>query len=397
MPPKKAATSKKVTKATSKKKEAVPPSNLPAVPEYTPLVPRYEQHEAVGLPQEYCTSEVGVFKQLFVPDIWEAICANTNAYYRHREPQPEAEVSIKPRLWRDITIGELKVWIGLLFYMGIVRCPSTADYWSDECRQAPMSAMSLTRFHQIKRFLHIAPLEKPDSGEKAREWWEKLEPMSSIAQQRCRECYLPSSNVAIDEMMVKCEGRSAHVLTMKNKPIDQGYKLFALADHGYTYTWAYHSRSSGTALASAYKSAVIPTERRLCPTSRTCLHLALSLPYQTHQFNIYFDNYFTNIGLYATLRDYGIGACGTARASVIPAELKVDKSLACQELQWNDLFGAVQDNVLCGLWQDSAQVLVMSTIHDLQTGTTRLRRRPKENQLNAKITRAVFGDEVRCT
>ena len=83
-------------------------------------------------------------------------------------------------------------------------------------------------------------------------------------------------------MMVKCEGRSAYVLTMKNKPIDKGYKLFALADHSYAHTWAYHSQSSGTALASSYKLAVIPAERCLCPTHQACLHHALSLPYETH-------------------------------------------------------------------------------------------------------------------
>lgn len=143
------------------------------------------------------------------------------------------------------------------------------------------------------------------------------------------------------------------------------------------------------------RHAPTTTTRHLCATSRTCLHLALSLPYQTHQFNIYPHNYFTNIALYATLREYGIGACGTAHISTIPKEPKVDKALACKELEWNDLFGTVEGGVLCGLWQDSAQVLVMSTIHDLQTGTSRLRRRPKENQLNSKITRAIFGDDVR--
>ena len=50
---------------------------------------------------------------------------------------------------------------------------------------------------------------------------------------------------------------------------------------------------------------------------------------------------------------------------------------------------------VAGTLQDSAQVLVMSTIHNLQTGTARLRRRPKENRLNAKLARAAFGDEVR--
>ena len=97
------------------------------------------------------------------------------------------------------------------------------------------------------------------------------------------------------------------------------------------------------------------------------------------------------------MREYGIGACGTARMNAIPKELRVDKALAGKELSWNDLFGTVEDGVLCGLWQDSAQVLIMSTIHDLKTGTTRLRRRPKENRLNAKITRSPFGNEVSST
>ena len=132
---------------------------------------------------------------------------------------------------------------------------------------------------------------------------------------------------------------------------------------------------------------MISTDRHLCPTSKICLYLALSLPYQTHQYNIYFDNYFTNIPLFATLREYGIGACGTARMNAVPEALRVDKTLAGKELEWNDLFGTVEDNVLCGLWQDSNQVLLMSTIHDLQTGTGRLRRCPKEHRLNT-------GDDV---
>lgn len=213
-----------------------------------------------------------------------------------------------------------------------------------------MSAMSLNWFQQIKRYLHVSP-PTPVKLQNTK-WWHKLEPMSSIAQKRFRECYLPSSNVAIDEMMVKWEGRSAHTLTMKNKPIDQGYKLFALADHGYTYSWVYHSRmkSEGSALESAAsESPPISTKRHLCPTSQTCLHLALSLPYQTHQVNIYFDNYFTNMSLYATLREYGIGTCGTARMNTIPEVLQVDKAIASTVLEWNYLFGTVEDDGLCGL------------------------------------------------
>ena len=58
-------------------------------------------------------------------------------------------------------------------------------------------------------------------------------------------------------MMVKCEGRSIHTLTMPNKPIDHGYKLFALAEHGYTYSWVHYSPANKHD-ASKSKLTIVP-------------------------------------------------------------------------------------------------------------------------------------------
>ena len=138
--------------------------------------------------------------------------------------------TVIPRLWKDTTVGELKVWIGVLLYMCVVSLPSVVDYWSKFDTEQPcikLFTMSLVLFQQIKRFLHVSPPGKLAASE----WWHKLEPISSKVQQQFKECYLPSSNIAIDKIMVKCEGRSTHTLTMKGKPIDKGYKLFALADY----------------------------------------------------------------------------------------------------------------------------------------------------------------------
>ena len=145
---------------------------------------------------------------------------------------------------------------------------------------------------------------------------------------------------------------------------------------------------------SQFSFIAIPGTMYLTATSQTCIQLALTLPYQKYDYNVYFDKYFTNISLFATSRDYGIGAYGTARKHMILEELWVDDCSARKELEWNDLFGVEKDGALCGLWQYSAQVLVMSTIYDLQTGTTRLRSHPKETGLNTKISRAAFDGEV---
>lgn len=234
-------------------------SELPPVPvEYEPL--KREEHEAVGLPAELCTTPLDVFKRLFVQEIWEALCENTNAYYQYKKSSLQSSgsssIDARERPWKNTTVGELKVWVGLLLYMGLVPIPGVTRYWQHTLKQVPMSAMSQNRFTQLKRFLHVSPphastasASASASAEPAKtpEWWEKLEPMSSIAQRQVKECYVPGSNVAIDEMMVKSEGRSVHTLKMPNKPIDHGYKIFALAEHGYTYSWIYYSRVKGAA------------------------------------------------------------------------------------------------------------------------------------------------------
>lgn len=66
--------------------------------------------------------------------------------------------------------------------------------------------------------------------------------MISIFRERCIALYQPSSNASID-VVVLCCGRSRHTYKMPNKPIDQGCKIFALADSGYIYTFTPASRS----------------------------------------------------------------------------------------------------------------------------------------------------------
>jgi len=105
---------------------------------------------------------------------------------------------------------------------------------------------------------------------------------------------------------------------MPSKPITEGYKVFALCNIGYTYSWIFASRSSSF-------SGLILQEDHI-PTGSTMFQLATSLPYSSSlglHFNIYIDNYFPSQALLVSLRELGIGACGTARvnASAFPPDL----------------------------------------------------------------------------
>jgi hypothetical protein len=91
--------------------------------------------------------------------------------------------------------------------------------------------MTYYRFQQIKRYFHVsAPVTSHLSTAR---WYTKLEPLASLLCMKFQAYVVLGQNVSFDEMMVPFAGRSRHTLKMKNKPIKEGFKIWALCDHGY--------------------------------------------------------------------------------------------------------------------------------------------------------------------
>ncbi|KAG0005724.1 hypothetical protein BGZ80_005403 [Entomortierella chlamydospora] len=137
--------------------------------------------------------------------------------------------------------------------------------------------MSLNRFQQLKRYLHVS---HPDDEET--HWFSKMEPLSSKLAKDFSRYYVPSTDVSIDEMIIRFSGRSAHTVRMKNKPTPEGYKILSLCHAGYTFAFLYTSR-----IKSIVGVEAIPG---LSATFSAVVHLAQILPHSRLPFNIYMDN-----------------------------------------------------------------------------------------------------------
>ena len=89
--------------------------------------------------------------------------------------------------------------------------------------------MGRDRFELIHRFFSTdsapVPLNAP--------WFYRIQHLTDLIRTACRNSYSPSSHIAIDEAMIAFQGRSKHTIKLKNKPIDTGYKLWCIGDHGY--------------------------------------------------------------------------------------------------------------------------------------------------------------------
>jgi len=256
--------------------------------------------------------------------------------------------------------------------------------------------MSLNRFQQLKRYLHISD---PQVELDLKHWHAKVDPLASILRERFQKYYLPGTKFAIDEMVVRFSGRSRHTLKIRNKPIKEGYKIIALCDHGYTYDFLWYSSTQGIAeltVSAASSSTPLPIASSLTPTSKGVLHLAQSLP-SGFRWNLLLDNYLTNIPLFEQLLGLGIGAAGTTRvdSAGFPKSLKIETQEAKKVLPWGHISGEVVGNVCCLVWQDNSSVLFMTSYHDIRKKVERLRRRPNLTSTNASIVRTIFKEASR--
>jgi hypothetical protein len=116
--------------------------------------------------------------------------------------------------------------------------------------------------------------------------------------------------VAIDDIMVRCYGRSKDTCKMPNKPIKQGYKIFTLAENGYVWHFQLSSKQ--------YRIGELHKVDELIPTGSIVLQMARLLPkFPNAHYVLYLDNYFTSIPLFSMLRKENIGAVRTTRPSGI--------------------------------------------------------------------------------
>jgi len=242
--------------------------------------------------------------------------------------------------------------------------------------------MSLWRFLQIKPYLHVS---NPKHQLARSECFQKLEPLNSLIRDRYQKYYLPSSNVTVDEMMIRFGGRSHHTNRMPSKPIKERYKVFALCDVGYTYNWIFVSRSDSFV-------NLVP-QPDLTPTGSAVFQLAAVLPYATGlHFNIYMDNYFPSVALLEKLRGRGLGGCGTARVNskAFPPALHDPRS----NIPWNEISGgsaSTTSKVLAVQWQDNSAVHLLTTIDNLEDQIVTERKKPRLTSSNGPTIRRAFG------
>ena len=141
--------------------------------------------------------------------------------------------------WNPITDEELRAFFGFSILMGINHLPAIDDYWSRDphLRYGPIAdKISRQRFRDISRYLHFVDNDHlAPRGDPFYDRLGKVRPLIEHLSERFEDVYKPTQNVAVDEAMIKFQGRSSLKQYMPMKPVKRGIKVWVLGDSSNGY------------------------------------------------------------------------------------------------------------------------------------------------------------------
>jgi hypothetical protein len=299
-----------------------------------------------------------IIERIITPEVIEHLVQETNRYaqqYFDKHPKDTLPQYSYYKKWDDIGVPEMRVFLGILFYMGYIKFPNYAMYWNTETlTEIPgfRKLMSRNKFLSILGFLHVSnndealPREDPKHDKIG-----KIRPIMEMLREMWQQNFYPAREVSVDESIIAFKGRTGMMQYMPGKPHKWGIKGWVLAESksGYMYNF------------DIYRGA-IDGQREKDMTKRVVLDICKPVENNCH--HVYMDNFFSSPGLFESLMDRRLGACGTLRANRqgVPNEIKD------AEMSKGDPPISVRDGHLQFIsWQDKKKVNVVSTIHNNET------------------------------
>ncbi|XP_066928024.1 piggyBac transposable element-derived protein 5-like, partial [Clytia hemisphaerica] len=323
-------------------------------PDTPNTLPEFNPHREPGfhndVPILRGCEELDFFQLNLTDDIINTIVTHTNTYAWLNIEKKKSFAKVDGS-WKETNAAEMKKFIALILYMGIVRLPQNNLYWSTKSLFHGLWAraiMSRDRFKALLSVLHVVDPSEEEKDDKLK----KVRPFINHFRNRCKSLYQPEQNLAIDERLVKSKHRSGIKQYLKNKPAKFGIKLWVIADSATGYTWdfiVYTGAGDGvTDPIHGLGYGVV---------------MNLSKPLFLQGYHLYFDNFYTSSILVEDLFTKGIPSCGTTVESRkgFPDSMKGGKFWA-KAKERGDMRWARNGKVLNVQWKDNKVVTMVSSI-----------------------------------
>lgn len=284
-----------------------------------------------------------VYALLVDNDIIDYLVLETNRYASQKINQEQISSGSRLKKWRDTDRVEMMNFFGIVMWIGLVKMPNLACYWSENLLYANKVSdiMSRNRFEILLRMFHAANNETESQGGRL----YKVQPLIDRILPKYQNIIIPQEDICIDETIIPWRGRLKFRQYVPNKRHRYGVKVFKLClTSGYTWNIKVYAGKEATSGVSVPQKVVMDLIDPLLHAGRT----------------LYCDNWYTSIPLATTLMESSTHLVGTLRGNrrgnpknVVKAKLKTGQTISAQS---NTKIGVIK-------WQDRREVLMLSTKH----------------------------------
>ena len=293
------------------------------------------------------------FYELFVNDsIINHIHQQTQLYNEWRK------LNSSTRTVKDIEIQEIKIVIGIVLQMGIVKLPNRRMYWAPDTRNELIAEnMTRNRFDEIVSVLHFNDnTTMPDRDSVLFNKCHKIQPLIDHFRNIFRQHVLPETHMAIDEQVVPFKGHHSLKRYLPKKPKKWGYKVWARAGiSGYVYDFEVEG---GLGSKGAPADSEPPTE---CGESGFVV-LRLTSDLDPFKHEVFFDNYFSSPELLKYLKQekkiWAVSTLNGKRARQCP--ISTEKEMKKNGRGFSQQFVDTSGSVVVTTWYDNKRVLTVS-------------------------------------
>lgn len=258
--------------------------------------------------------------------------------------------------WRRLTMDDLKTFVGLIIHMGNIKMNRLNDFWkSHYLFQTSIFSqhMSRDRFLNILRVLNV-------QDEEGNESLKKIKTLINAFNDKMKEIYYPTRDLAIDESLMLWRGRLSFRQYMKSKASRYGIKFYVLAD----------------TFGVCQKLHIYAGSRDLLVGGRghaeKVVHLLLQ-DYVNCGHSLYINNYYASISLVTQLLDKRTFCTGTLRKNRAGNPKNIDMKLQKGECI---ILHNEQNLTLCK-WHSNREVIVVSSEHNADMVPVQNPRRPE--------------------
>jgi len=318
-----------------------------------------------------------IFFSFITDEILQEIVTNTNEFVSFKKRTIDVKEKSRLNKWRELTIDEFKVFLGILFYTDMLTFPNIVDHWSNKNFKGSKAKefLSLNRFENILYYLHASKyydleeiedeslesietffynkIDDETQEKKLLNSILKIEDIFKKIQVNWRNYYQLNREVSIDERTIGFKGRSNFVLYNPMKPVHYGFRSYVLADSKSGYTWKMKIHAN-------YDKKF----RKKAKGNENSKRIVLEMIEELNKGHIIFaDSYYTSIDLAKELEEKGFGICASIGQNRIDLPEYSSESLSRYDIKLFKMCLPKSDLSLI-VWKDNKVVQLLTNVFD---------------------------------